>query len=99
MSARLLRGDLSAVGPRPLTEADVVRLQWSAAACDFRWSVRPGLVGPAQLVGPESPRYALRLDRRYVLHRSLGLDARLVAMSFLFNALGKRRARRLIFGR
>lgn len=95
----ILRGDLSAVGPRPLTAADVTRLGWTAPECDFRWSVRPGLTGPAQLVGPPSPRYALRLDHRYVAHRTLWLDVRLLAMSFLINALGKRRARRLLFRR
>lgn len=95
----ILRGDLSAVGPRPLTQADVTRLGWTAPECDFRWSVLPGLVGPAQLVGPESPRYALRLDRRYIGRRTLWLDVRMVAISFLFNALGKRRARRLLFAR
>jgi lipopolysaccharide/colanic/teichoic acid biosynthesis glycosyltransferase len=95
----ILRGDLSAVGPRPLTGADVVRFGWTAPDCDFRWSVRPGLTGPAQLVGSESPRYSLRLDRRYIAHRTLWLDVRMVAMSFLINALGKRHARRLLFQR
>jgi lipopolysaccharide/colanic/teichoic acid biosynthesis glycosyltransferase len=95
----ILRGDLSAVGPRPLTEDDVTRLGWTASSCDFRWTVRPGLTGLAQLVGPESPRRSLRLDRRYVARPSLWTDVRLVAMSFLFNALGKQRARRLLFGR
>lgn len=95
----ILRGDLSAVGPRPLTGADVVRFGWTARDCDFRWSVRPGLTGPAQLVGPDAPRYSLRLDRRYIARRTLWLDVRMVAMSFLINALGKRRARRLLFQR
>ena len=95
----ILRGDLSAVGPRPLTGADVVRFGWTTGDCDFRWSVHPGLTGPAQLVGPESPRYSLRLDRRYIARRTLWLDVRLVAMSFLINALGKRRARLLLFQR
>jgi lipopolysaccharide/colanic/teichoic acid biosynthesis glycosyltransferase len=95
----ILRGDLSAVGPRPLTGEDVGRLGWTASDCDFRWSVRPGLTGPAQLVGPESPRYSLRLDRRYIARRTLWFDVRMVAMSFLINALGKRRARRLLFQR
>jgi lipopolysaccharide/colanic/teichoic acid biosynthesis glycosyltransferase len=94
----ILRGDLSAVGPRPLTEDDVTRLGWTDSSCDFRWTVRPGLTGLAQLVGPESPRRSLRLDRRYVARRSLWMDVRLVAMSFLINALGKQRARRLLFG-
>jgi len=95
----ILRGDLSAVGPRPLTGADIARLGWTTSDCDFRWSVRPGLTGPAQLVGSESSRYSLRLDRRYITRRTLWLDVRMVAMSFLINALGKRRARRLLFRR
>lgn len=93
----ILRGDLSAVGPRPLTLADIIDFGWTTPDCDFRWSVHPGLVGPAQLVGPESRRYALRLDRRYVARHTLWLDVRLVSMAFLFNAVGKRRARRLLF--
>jgi lipopolysaccharide/colanic/teichoic acid biosynthesis glycosyltransferase len=95
----IVRGDLSAVGPRPLTEADIMRFGWTGADCDVRWSVRPGLIGPAQLVGPDSRRCSLRLDRRYIARRTFWLDVRLVAMAFLFNALGKARARRLLFGR
>src|SRR6185436_20361984 len=45
----ILRGDMSAVGPRPLTDADVQRLGWGRAAADFRWEVRPGLTGLAQI--------------------------------------------------
>jgi lipopolysaccharide/colanic/teichoic acid biosynthesis glycosyltransferase len=41
----------------------------------------------------------LRLDRRYVARRTLWLDVRMVAMSFLVNVLGKTRARRLLFAR
>src|SRR5215210_7352233 len=91
----ILRGDLSAVGPRPLTEADVIRFGWSGAEYHFRWSVRPGLTGPAQLVGPPSPRYALRLARLYIARRSVLLDMPLIPLSFLVNAVGKARARRL----
>jgi len=50
-------------------------------------------------VDPDSPRYSLRLDRRYITRRTLWLDVRLVAMSLAINALGKRRARRLLFRR
>ena len=92
----VLRGDLSAVGPRPLVEADVRRLGWTEPACDFRWSVPPGLTGLAQVVGTRSARHALRLDRCYIARQSLGLDVRLVAWSFAINVLGKRRVRRLI---
>ena len=96
---QVLGGELSAVGPRPLTEADVARWGWTVPAYDFRWSVPPGLTGLAQVVGARSARHALRLDRRYIARQNVRLDARLVAWSFAINILGKRRVQRLIAGR
>ena len=92
----ILRGDMSAVGPRPLTESDVARLGWMAPRYDFRWRVPPGLTGLAQVTEARSGRLSLGLDRRYVARQSLSLDVRLVAVSFAINALGKRRVRRLL---
>jgi lipopolysaccharide/colanic/teichoic acid biosynthesis glycosyltransferase len=94
----VLGGELSAVGPRPLTEADIRRLGWTGPACDFRWRVKPGLTGLAQVVGTRSARHALRLDGCYIARQNLGLDVRLIAWSFAINLLGKRRVRRLISG-
>ena len=95
----ILRGELSAVGPRPLTQADVERLGWSAPEFDFRWTMRPGLAGLAQIVGARSARQSLHLDRRYIADPRLALDLRLIALSFAITALGKRRARRLLIRR
>jgi lipopolysaccharide/colanic/teichoic acid biosynthesis glycosyltransferase len=92
----VLRGDLRAVGPRPLTASDVDRLGWGNASCDFRWSVPPGLTGLAQVVGTRSARHALRLDRRYLARRTIALDLQLIAWSFAINVFGKTRARRLL---
>ena len=92
----ILRGDMSAVGPRPLTESDVTRLGWMAPRYDFRWRVLPGLTGLAQVTEARSGRLSLGLDRRYVARQSLSLDLRLVAVAFAINALGKRRVRRLL---
>jgi lipopolysaccharide/colanic/teichoic acid biosynthesis glycosyltransferase len=86
----MLRGELSAVGPRPVTA-----VAWSRDA-DRRWSVNPGLTGLAQLAG-RSIDESLALDLAYVRDRSLGLDCRLIAMSFVVNVVGKSRARRLFF--
>jgi lipopolysaccharide/colanic/teichoic acid biosynthesis glycosyltransferase len=92
----ILRGEMSAVGPRPLTESDVIRLGWMAPRYDFRWRVPPGLTGLAQVTETRSGRQSLSLDRRYVARQSLSLDVCLVAVSFAINALGKRRVRRLV---
>jgi lipopolysaccharide/colanic/teichoic acid biosynthesis glycosyltransferase len=92
----ILRGNMSAVGPRPLTAADVTRLGWTTSRYDFRWQVLPGLTGLAQVTEARSGRLSLGLDRRYVARQSLWLDLRLVAVSFAINALGKTRVRRLL---
>src|SRR6185295_2545368 len=92
----ILRGDMSAVGPRPLTAVDVTRLGWMGRRYDFRWRVLPGLTGLAQVTEARSGRLSLGLDRRYVTRQSLSLDVRLVAVSFAINALGKTRVRRLL---
>ncbi len=92
----ILRGDMSAVGPRPLTESDVTRLGWTGPRADFRWRVLPGLTGLAQVTDAGSGRVSLGLDRRYVARQSLWLDVQLVAVSFAINALGKTRVRGLL---
>jgi lipopolysaccharide/colanic/teichoic acid biosynthesis glycosyltransferase len=94
----ILCGDMSAVGPRPLTESDVRRLGWEARRYDFRWRIRPGLTGLAQIVGP-SARLSASLDRWYIAHQTLSIDVRLVALSFAVNALGKTRVRQYLGGR
>jgi len=95
----ILRGDMSAVGPRPLTDADVQRLGWGRAAFDFRWEVRPGLTGLAQIAGAASSEEALALDRAYVARWRPFLDCQLIALSFAVNVFGKARVRRLMQGR
>jgi lipopolysaccharide/colanic/teichoic acid biosynthesis glycosyltransferase len=92
----ILRGEMSAVGPRPLTEADIGRLGWDAPRYDFRWRVLPGLTGLAQVIGGSASRLSACMDRCYIARQSLSLDARLVAVSFAINALGKTRVRQIL---
>jgi lipopolysaccharide/colanic/teichoic acid biosynthesis glycosyltransferase len=89
----ILRGEMSAVGPRPLTEADVRRLGWTGPEFDFRWNVKPGLTGLAQLVHATSAQDSLALDRAYTARWNPLLDCRLIAMSFAVNVVGKSRIR------
>ena len=88
------RGQMSVVGPRPLTARDVARLGWSDAAHDWRFAAQPGITGLAQLLPGRGSRASERLDRLYLRRQSLGLDLQLIALSLAVNVLGKRRVRR-----
>ena len=94
----VLAGEMTLVGPRPLTDADVARLGWDGERFAARWSVRPGLTGLAQLAPTRrcDARTSWLLDRSYVRRRGIALDLRLLASSALVPLLGKRRLRGLL---
>jgi lipopolysaccharide/colanic/teichoic acid biosynthesis glycosyltransferase len=89
----ILRGDMSAVGPRPLRAVDVDRLGWAGPEFDFRWACRPGLTGLAQLMGARADDDALVLDAVHAGRWNPVLDCQLIAWSFAVNVFGKARIR------
>ena len=90
----VLRGEMSVVGPRPLTQHDVERLGWHESSEDWRFAVNPGITGLSQLMAGPASRSTRRLDRLYLQKQSLLLDLRLIALSFAVNLAGKRNVRR-----
>jgi lipopolysaccharide/colanic/teichoic acid biosynthesis glycosyltransferase len=90
------RGEMSVVGPRPLTEQDVQKLGWSDTRHDWRFASRPGITGLPQLLAGRGARHTLRLDRLYQSRQRPLFDAHLVALSVAVNVLGKPRVRRWI---
>lgn len=69
----VLAGDMSLVGPRPVTRAELTAYgRWARLYC----SVRPGLTGLWQVSGDAETTYAERIamDRDYVENRSLVRD-------------------------
>jgi lipopolysaccharide/colanic/teichoic acid biosynthesis glycosyltransferase len=88
----VLLGDMSMVGPRPLTREDVERLGWTGL--DARWEVKPGITGLAQLFGGTAKKSSLRLDNIYRKRRSAWLDTQIIAASFIVNIAGKQRTKR-----
>lgn len=92
----VLGGELSAVGPRPLTEADVQRLGWTTAACDFRWSVPPGLTGLVRSSGRDPPATRCVWIAAISRARTSGSTPASLPRSFVINVLGKRRVRLIL---
>ena len=89
----VLRGDMSLVGPRPERPHFVEQFREAIPRYMARHKVRTGLTGWAQvhgLRGDTSVSQRLRYDMYYVENWSLGLDIKILIMTFL----SPRRARR-----
>jgi undecaprenyl phosphate N,N'-diacetylbacillosamine 1-phosphate transferase len=88
------RGEMSVIGPRPLTTQDIQRLGWTDQNHDWRFAARPGITGLSQLLAGRSARYSRRLERLYLRRQSLPFDLRLIALTFAVSLVGKRLVRR-----
>ena len=77
----ILRGDMSFIGPRPLTERYV---PWYTTEQNLRHSVRPGLTGLAQISGRINLRWDKRFafDVHYVRNLSFKEDLRIFFATF-----------------
>ena len=73
----ILRGEMSIVGPRPVTDSELMR--YGEGRSDYL-SVRPGLTGLWQISGRNDVSYDERvsLDLRYIHNWSMFLDFRIV---------------------
>lgn len=92
----VLKGDMSIVGPRPLTEEDIWRLGWDCRTHEGRWSLKPGITGLSQLFGGQNAEASWRYDQRYLKRRSLLMDMRIIFLSFCVNIIGKKNVRKLV---
>jgi len=81
----VLRGEMNFVGPRPLRPIFLERYLNEIPGYADRFRVAPGMTGLAQVRGGywTTPRNKLRYDQLYNAHRSLLLDAKLVALTAL----------------
>lgn len=87
----VLRGDMSLVGPRPLTEADAERLVRDHPPFARRFEVPPGLTGLAQVCLAQGSALTASLDAAYAESRSAALDLQLLLRTAWMNVVGKRR--------
>jgi exopolysaccharide biosynthesis polyprenyl glycosylphosphotransferase len=77
----VLKGDMSLVGPRPHALAHDIKYQALIDNYSFRYDVKPGMTGWAQVNGSRGETHCLEqmaervsLDLWYINHWSLGLD-------------------------
>ena len=94
----ILRGEMSFVGPRALAVGEIIfdkngqRVDYeSAPGFSSRLAARPGLTSLATIYIPkDSPVHRkFRYDLYYIRNLSLGLDLRLIALSFWISFRGK----------
>ncbi|TNE54740.1 MAG: sugar transferase [Bacteroidetes bacterium] len=85
----IVAGQMAFVGPRPLTEEDVRRLNWDGPEQAFRWTVRPGITGLAQLQRKCDANLSLQNDRIYVENKDWKLDGKLLFRSLVVPLIGK----------
>lgn len=92
----IMKGEMNFVGPRPLTEADIVRLNWDSPEHEIRWSVRPGITGMAQLVNVCDKQVSWDCDMKYIKTRSVKVDLNIIWKSFLVPFIGKQKTKQFI---
>ena len=92
----VLRGDMSWIGPRPLTASDIVRLGWDRPPHDPRFRLKPGMTGLAQLLAGTSSAWTRGVDRVYRARRGMRLNAWIIFWSVACCVIGKTRGRRFL---
>jgi len=95
----VLKGDMSIVGPRALTNYDIERLKWDSEFHKIRWNCKPGITGYAQIYGGQNKKTSWFWDIKYMKTNSMLKDFTVICISFLMNIFGKPRIRRLIWPR
>jgi lipopolysaccharide/colanic/teichoic acid biosynthesis glycosyltransferase len=87
-------GDMSLVGPRPLTLADAERLVAAHPPFAARFDVPPGVTGLAQVCGARGPVLTAELDAHYAQTRTATGDLAILLRTVWINIVGKRRGMR-----
>ena len=92
----ILNGQMSLVGPRPLTQDDVTRLGWDGDEHLSRWSVIPGVTGLVQIYGGTSATHSWELEKYYLKHQTFGLQFKVITLSAMVTIFGKKRTKKWI---
>ncbi len=94
----IILGEMSVVGPRPLTESDIIRLQWNDKFHEKRWYINPGIVGLAQLTPVCHKKMSWFYDQLYLKHQTLWMDMKILFAAVLIPFVGKNTVKNWIHG-
>ena len=86
----VLRGDMSLVGPRPVTRRELEEFYDPAGALPIYISLRPGITGAWQISGRSDTDYRNRIALDVQYGRSLSLRRDLVILARTFVAVARR---------
>ncbi len=89
----VLRGDMSLVGPRPLTAADHARLSSTHAGFGARLALKPGMTGLSQISHTQSAAETMALDAHYAETQGRMLDIAIILRTVWIHVVGKHKAR------
>jgi len=95
----ILKGDMSVVGPRPLTYDDIKRIGWDKRYYLSRWHVKPGITGLAQLYAGRSAHHSWLYDKTYLKNESFLLDIKIIVITSIMNIIGKQKVRTWLYHR
>lgn len=95
----ILIGQMSFVGPRPLTMGDLERLGWNDDFHAQRWNVKPGIVGLAQLTPVCHKKMSWFYDQVYISKRTVLLDFKIVLIAAVIPLVGKQKVKNWIHGK
>ena len=93
----VLKGDMSIVGPRALTDFDIIRLNWNDEYHKERWDLKCGITGFAQIYGGQHRKTSWFWDKYYIHNNNVLIDFGIIIVSFLMNIFGKTKVRQIIF--
>jgi lipopolysaccharide/colanic/teichoic acid biosynthesis glycosyltransferase len=89
-------GDMSLIGPRPLTREDADRLALDHWELGQRYDVPPGLTGLVQVLGTRGAAFSVQVENGYARRRCATLDAHILMLSGCSLLLGKDRTRDMV---
>lgn len=81
----VLRDEMALVGPRPVRPVFYSKFAKDIPGYKKRFRVKPGITGLAQIIGGYymAPELKHKYDLLYIQNRSLSLDMKIIAMTFL----------------